>query len=45
MSNMHNILEKIRRDMIDAVSDRIEEHGLHVIRNDVVNILDMGDNS
>jgi len=35
MSNMHNILEKMRRNMIDAVADRIAEHGLKVIRSDV----------
>jgi len=35
MSNMHNILEKMRRNMIDAVADRIAEHGLKVIKSDV----------
>jgi len=35
MSNMHNILEDIRRDMYDVAKDRIEEHGLKIISNSV----------
>jgi len=35
MNNAQEILEQLRRDMIDSVSERIKEHGLRIIRSDV----------
>ncbi len=35
MSTTQETLEQMRRDMIDAVKDRIAEHGFRVIRNEV----------
>ena len=35
MSTTQETLEQLRRDMYDAVKDRIAEHGFRVIRNDV----------
>jgi len=35
MSTTQEKLEQMRRDMYDAVKDRIEEHGMQIIRNDV----------
>jgi len=35
MSTTQEILEKMRRDMIDVVKDRIAEHGFRFIRNEV----------
>lgn len=35
MSTTQETLEELRRDMYDAVKDRIAEHGFRVIRNDV----------